>query len=44
VAREGAGVFESLNLIARMVLGSFLKANNLPSVSVPECVAVSNER
>jgi mutual gliding-motility protein MglA len=44
VAREGGGVFETLNLIARMVLASFLKANNLPSVNVPECVAVSSER
>jgi mutual gliding-motility protein MglA len=44
VARDGTGVFETLNLIARMVLASFLKANNLPSVHVPECVAVSSER
>ena len=44
VAREGAGVFESLNLIARMVLAAFLRTNNLPSVNLPECVAVSAGR
>ena len=44
VAREGVGVFESLNLIARMVLAAFLRTNNLPSMNLPECVAVSAER
>jgi len=43
VASEGEGVFESLNLIARMVLATFMKRNNLPYREVPEQVAVANE-
>ena len=41
VAREGNGVFESLNMISRMVLGTFLKNNNLPSSSMPDEICVS---
>ncbi len=44
VARDGRGVFESLNLISKMVLGSFLKQNNLPSAQVPDDICVSSER
>lgn len=42
-AYEGKGVFESLNLIARMVLATFMKRNNLPQKSVPDQVCVSTE-
>ena len=41
VANEGGGVFESLNLISKMILNNFMKQNNLPSADVPTDVAVS---
>ncbi len=41
VARDGTGVFESLNLISRMVLAAFLKYNNLPAPEIPDNVAVA---
>ncbi len=44
VANEGLGVFESLNLISKMVLANFMKQNNLPAADVPNEVAVSAER
>jgi small GTP-binding protein len=42
VASEGTGVFEALNLMARMVLATFMKRNNLPQNDVPDQVCVSN--
>jgi signal recognition particle receptor subunit beta len=41
VASEGKGVFETLNVIAKLVLANFLRRNNLPSAAVPQelCVA-----
>ena len=44
VARDGSGVFESLNLISRMVLAAFLKYNNLPAPEIPDNVAVAAGR
>lgn len=41
VAREGVGVFETLNLISRMVLAAFMKANNMPAPALPDEIAVS---
>ena len=43
VANEGAGVFESLNLISKMILNNFMKQNNLPTTDVPSDVAMSAE-
>jgi len=43
VASENAGVFESLNLMARLVLANFMKRNNLPKYEVPQEVCVSQE-
>ena len=31
IATDGTGVFETLNIIAKMVLGDFMKKNNLSS-------------
>jgi len=42
VASEGYGVFESLNIIAKMVLANFMKRNNIAGTEVPNNVAVSN--
>ena len=42
VACHGDGVFESLNLIAKMVLATFMKRNNIANANVPNNVAVSN--
>ena len=39
-AVRGEGVFESLNLIARMTLASFIRKHNLPSSDLPGNVAV----
>ena len=44
VARECKGVFESLNIISKMVLGQFMKTNNLPSAELPDEICVSAER
>ena len=41
VANDGNGVFDSLNLISKMILNNFMKQNNLPGSEVPENVAVS---
>lgn len=43
VASEGTGVFESLNLMSKMILNHFMKQNNLPTAEVPKDVAVSAE-
>lgn len=43
VAADGTGVFEALNLMARMVLATFMKRNNLPQNDVPDQVCISNE-
>jgi hypothetical protein len=40
VAIECKGVFDSLNMIARMVLASFMNENNLPQNDVPSDVCV----
>jgi hypothetical protein len=40
VARDGRGVFESLNLISKMVLAAFLKYNNLPAPEIPDNLCV----
>ncbi len=42
-AVECKGVFEALNLIAKMVMAGFMKENNLPSANVPDDVCVSSE-
>jgi len=42
-AVECEGVFESLNLIAKMVMAAFMNENNLPSANVPDDVCVSSE-
>ena len=44
VARDGRGVFESLNLISKMVLAAFLKQNNMPAPQIPDDVCVTAER
>jgi mutual gliding-motility protein MglA len=44
VARECKGVFESLNIISKMVLAQFMKTNNLPSAELPDEICVSAER
>jgi mutual gliding-motility protein MglA len=44
VARDGTGVFESLNLISKMVLAAFLKQNNMPAPQIPDEVCVTVER
>ncbi len=44
VARDGRGVFEALNLISKMVLGQFLKQNNMPAPQIPDDVCVTAER
>lgn len=41
VANDGNGVFDSLNLISKMILNNFMKQNNLSGSEVPENVAVS---
>jgi len=41
VASEGKGVFQSLNLIARMTLAEFIRKHNLESESVPDAVCVA---
>jgi signal recognition particle receptor subunit beta len=41
VANDGGGVFESLNLISKMILNNFMKQNNLPGAEVPSDVAVA---
>jgi signal recognition particle receptor subunit beta len=41
IAVDCTGVFETLNLIAKMVLASFMKENNLPRADVPDDVCVS---
>lgn len=43
IANEGVGVFESLNLMSKMILNNFMKQNNLPTAEVPQDVAVSAE-
>lgn len=43
IAIECTGVFEALNLIAKMVMGSFMRENNLPSADVPDDVCVSSD-
>jgi len=43
VAIECRGVFEALNMAARMVLGSFIRENRLPSSSLPSEVCVREE-
>ena len=43
MASEGMGVFDSLNLISKMVLSNFMKQNNLPQAEVPDNVCVSAE-
>lgn len=40
VAREGIGVFETLNLLSKMVLASFMKANNMAEPNLPDEIAV----
>jgi signal recognition particle receptor subunit beta len=40
VASDGTGVFESLNLMAKMVLADFMKRNNLAGKEVPDEVCV----
>ncbi|MCK5843957.1 MAG: GTPase domain-containing protein [Victivallales bacterium] len=42
-AVECKGVFEALNLIAKMVMAAFMKENNLPSATVPDDVCVPSE-
>lgn len=44
IAIDCVGVFETLNLIARLVLSSFIRENNLPRADVPEDVCVSVEK
>ena len=41
VASEGQGVFETLNLISKLVLSHFMKQNNLQSNAMPDQVCVS---
>ena len=41
VAAEGQGVFETLNLISKLVLSHFMKQNNLQSNAMPDQVCVS---
>ena len=43
VANDGGGVFESLNLISKMILNNFIKQNNLSGAEAPSDVAVSAE-
>lgn len=43
IAIECNGVFEALNLIAKMVMGSFMRENNLPNADVPDDVCVSSD-
>jgi mutual gliding-motility protein MglA len=40
VASTGQGVFEALNLISRMVLAAFMKANNMPINHMPDDICV----
>jgi len=44
VATEGVGVFETLNIMSKMVMAHFMKQNNLSSNDVPDEVCVSSER
>lgn len=44
IACDGKGVFESLNLIARMTLAAFVKKHNLKSGAMPDSVCVNTER
>lgn len=44
VATEGVGVFESLNIMSKMVMAHFMKQNNLSNNNVPDEVCVSSER
>ncbi len=44
VACDGNGVFEALNLIARMTLAAFVKKHNLKSGTMSDNVCVSAER
>jgi len=41
IATEGVGIFESLNLISRLVIAKFIEENNMPVVDVPSDVSVS---
>ena len=41
VAADGQGVFETLNLISKLVLSHFMKQNNLQSAAMPDQVCVS---
>lgn len=41
VAAEGQGVFETLNVISKLVLSHFMKQNNLQSAAMPDQVCVS---
>jgi signal recognition particle receptor subunit beta len=43
VAVDGEGVFEGLNLIARMTLASFVRKHNLRSRSLSDNICVSEE-
>lgn len=40
VARDGLGVFETLNIMAKMILASFMKENNMAMAEVPDDVCV----
>ena len=40
-AFEGSGVFETLNIISKLVLSNFMKQNNLAASSMPDEVCVS---
>ena len=44
VASEGVGVFETLNIMSKMVMAHFMKQNNLSGKEVPDEVCVSSER
>jgi signal recognition particle receptor subunit beta len=41
ISTEGVGVFETLNLISKMVMAHFMKQNNLSGNTVPDQVCVS---
>lgn len=41
VSTEGVGVFETLNLISKMVMSHFMKQNNLSGSAMPDQVCVS---
>lgn len=43
IATEGVGVFESLNLISRMIISKFIQENNMPTVDMPSDVSVATE-